>query len=56
MLEKGKLKEDAEKRKEKLKQEKAICEFCNTELRKDSLKRHQKRMNCLKHRECMILD
>ena len=43
------------KRNEKRK-EKAICEFCNTELRKDSLKRHQKTISCLKHQECMILD
>jgi hypothetical protein len=41
---------------EKRKNEKVKCEFCNSELRLDNLKRHQKTIKCLKHQECMILD
>jgi len=45
-----------ENNKHMLKQ-KVVCEFCNTELNKGSLKRHhQKSKSCLKLRECLILD
>lgn len=30
------------------------CEFCNCEVRKDCLPKHQKSLKCLKHRECLI--
>jgi hypothetical protein len=43
--------EISEKRKVKV-----ICTFCNSEIRLDSLKRHQKTMKCMKFQECMILD
>ena len=41
--------------KNELKQ-KVKCLYCNTELNKSSLKRHQKTMKCLKFQECMIID
>lgn len=35
---------------------KVICTFCNCQLNKSSLKKHQKSMKCMKFQECMILD
>ena len=41
--------------KDELKQ-KVKCQYCNTELNKSSLKKHQKTKSCLKFQECMIID
>ena len=35
---------------------KVICEFCNCEIRKKALKRHQRTINCMKFQECLSLD
>lgn len=41
---------------EKKRNEKITCEFCNSQIGKRSLKRHQKTKSCLKFQECMIID
>tara|TARA_R110002049_G_scaffold292931_1_gene477689 strand:- start:202 stop:777 length:576 start_codon:yes stop_codon:yes gene_type:complete len=44
------------KKYDKERNEKVKCEFCNCEIGKRSLKRHQKSMKCLKFQKCIIDD